>query len=181
MDRTSARWWQRLPAIVGTIAVVVLATTTAIVLFPSVRTTLGISFGPEPPAEGDVLAVPLPGTSASSVSVVILGRSTCAQCRAAVPFLADLVRELSRDSVPVFFVSSEQSIEEEREFASRIGVDHERVVLAESHSLVGVSFPTVAVVNGQRVIQKYWGPELIAARPPEMVDVLRQLKRGSER
>jgi len=97
---------------------------------------------------GEIADLPPECYRSSLCTVVYIGRSTCAACRQATPFLVELRRVVSRsDGGRFLFVTTGKRLPAERAHAASIGVNELDFLQVDDRSLRLDSVPVVLTVT----------------------------------
>jgi len=146
----SDRLIRRLSTVGIVVCVAAVALTVASLAFPSLRSRLGFQPKRLPSySAGERIDLPKDFYASSRLTLIVFARSTCGACQAAQPKLAAIASELAGSSIPTVLVTSGAASEQERSFATAMGIDDRHVVPFDLSTLRLQVVPTVVLVNTQ--------------------------------
>lgn len=149
---------RRLSTTVVVVCLLALAGTMALVVSPSLRTSVGVGPAAEPPpyAAGDRVDIETAAFASSPISLILFARSTCPACQRSSDFYRQVVAEGKTRGVPAVLVTPSNDAEAERVYADSLGIAGTQVYQALPGSIKLRAVPALMVVEASGLIRHVW-------------------------
>lgn len=149
---------RRFSTIVIVVCLLVLTSTLALVVSPSLRARVGVGSAAAPPpyAVGDRVDIESGAYATSPLSLVLFARSTCAACQRSSDFHKQVVAVGRTHGVPTVLVTPSTDADAERAYAAGLGIAGAQVYQALPGAIKLRAVPALMVVDTSGLIRHVW-------------------------
>lgn len=146
---------QRLPSVVITIALVLVLGTLAMAASPRLRAMLmpaaSVAYSP-----GDRFEGPAHATARSAKTLVVVAGPNCGATERVHAFLAEAVSAARTAGISVWLYTPEAAHPEIGQYADRLGINGQQIVMVDQASTKLRVMPTLALIDRDHTVLNFW-------------------------